>query len=111
MESTTVETPKKSAKIVPIKKVIDAFVGSIDVNQDYSLDDLKKILVTAYKTSGKSKKSANDEKREPSKYNLFVKQEMLKLKAEHPEKSNPEIMSMAAALWREQSKAPSEPVV
>jgi hypothetical protein len=115
METTTAtETPKKSTKIVPIKKVLDAFVGSIDVTQDYSLDDLKKLLVASYKSSGKSKKSSSDEKREPSKYNLFVKQEMTKLKAEYPDKTNPEIMSMAAARWREHNNTvnseTSEPV-
>lgn len=104
MESTN-DTPKKATKTVTIKKVIDNFVASVDVNNDYSLDDLKKLLVTAYKSSGKSKKSStSDEKREPSKYNLFVKQEMIRLKSEHPDKSNPEIMSMAAALWREKGK-------
>jgi hypothetical protein len=100
---TTNETPKKTSKVSSIKKVLDSFVSSIDVNQDYSLDDLKKLLSSAYKTSGKAKKSS-DEKREPSKYNLFVKQEMIRLKAEHSDKSNPEIMSMAAALWREKGK-------
>lgn len=104
------ETPVKTAKTIPVNKVLDAFNTAVDVNQDYSLDELKKLLSTAYKTAGKRSKGDNTEKREPSKYNLFVKDEMLRLKAEHPDKSNKEIMSMAAALWKE-SKAKDEPVV
>lgn len=104
------ETPVKTAKTIPVKKVLDAFNTAVDVNQEYSLDELKKLLSTAYKTAGKRLRADNTEKREPSKYNLFVKDEMLRLKTEYPDKSNKEIMSMAAALWKE-SKAKDEPVV
>lgn len=108
----TETTPAKTAKIIPVKKVLDAFNTTIDVNQDYSLDELKKLLSTSYKTAGKRSKGTkgdNTEKREPSKYNLFVKDEMLRLKAEHPDKSNKEIMSMAAALWKESKAKEEEP--
>jgi hypothetical protein len=104
----TEETASKPVKTVPVKKVLDAFNTSVDVNQDYSLDDLKKLLVAAYKTSSKKSKTST-EKREPSKYNIFVKNEMTRLKTEHPEKTNKEIMSMAAALWNKSKD--TEPVV
>ena len=104
----TEETTTKPIKTVPVKKVLDAFNTSVDVNQDYSLDDLKKLLVTAYKASSKRSKTST-EKREPSKYNIFVKNEMTRLKTEHPDKSNKEIMSMAAALWNKSKD--TEPVV
>lgn len=105
MTEETIAT--KTVKTISVKKVMDAFNAAVDVSQDYSLDDLKKLLVAAYKTS--SKKSKSSEKREPSKYNIFVKNEMMRLKAEQPEKSNKEIMSMAAALWNKSKE--SEPVV
>jgi ABC-type molybdate transport system substrate-binding protein len=103
----TEDTTTKPVKTVQVKKVLDAFNASVDVNQNYSLDDLKKLLVSAYKAS--SKKSERTEKREPSKYNIFVKNEMTRLKSEHPDKSNKEIMSMAAALWNKSKD--TEPTV
>ena len=98
-----------AAKTIPIKKVLETFNTSVDVDQEYSLDDLKKLLVAAYKSSSKKSKSST-EKREPSKYNLFVKEEMARLKKENPDKPNKEIMAMAAALWNV-SKDSTETVV
>jgi hypothetical protein len=109
MEATT-ETSVKTHKTVSSDKILEAFNSSVDVNNSYTLDELKKILSLAYKNAGKKSKGGTTEKREPNKYNLFVKDEMIRLKALHPEKPNKEIMSMAAALWKE-SKATIEPTV
>ena len=106
MSDETIAT--KTVKAISVKKVMDAFNAAVDVSQDYSLDDLKKLLVSSNKASSKKSKSSS-EKREPSKYNIFVKNEMMRLKAEQPEKSNKEIMSMAAALWNKSKE--TEPVV
>jgi len=100
MEVTN-ETRAKTQKTVSGKKIIDVFNSHVDPNIEYSLDDLKKILSSAYKSAVKKSKGDNVEKREPSKYNLFVKDMMMKLKTDHPNKPNKEIMSMAAALWKE----------
>lgn len=40
----------------------------------------------------------------PSAYNLFVKKTMQDLKAENPQLSNKERMTMCAALWRKQKE-------
>ena len=45
------------------------------------------------------------EKRQPSKYNNFVKEQMRKIKEENPNKDNKEIMSIAASLWKEHKEA------
>jgi hypothetical protein len=108
MDMTEETIATKTVKTISVKKVMDAFNAAVDVSQDYSLDDLKKLLVTSFKASSKKSKGSS-EKREPSKYNIFVKNEMMRLKAEQPEKSNKEIMSMAAALWNKSKE--SEPVV
>lgn len=86
-------------KVCATKKIVDSFVGSVDVDTKYSLDEMKKLLSDAYKCCNKKVKS--DVKREPSKYNIFVKNEILRLRAENPEKNIKELMAMAAANWKE----------
>jgi hypothetical protein len=96
-----------SSKKIATKKWLDAFVSSIDISKDYSLEDVKKILAESYKSVKKTKKVKADggEKRKPSKYNNFVKEQMRKIKEENPDKDNKEIMSIAASLWKEHKEA------
>jgi hypothetical protein len=95
------QTTTTKAKTVNVQKIVESFVSSVDVKNEYTLDELKKILATCYKSSNKSSRKNGGEKREPSKYNLFVKDEMSRLKAEHPDKSFQEIMALAASNWKE----------
>jgi len=92
-------------KPVHTKKIVDAFMNAVDIETKYSLDELRKILSDAYKSS--SKKVKSDVKREPSKYNIFVKNEIVRLKAENPDKNIKELMVIAACNWKE-SKNSSE---
>jgi len=96
-----------SSKKINTKKWLDTFVSSIDVSKDYSLEDVKKILTESYKSVKKTKKvkTEDGEKRRPSKYNIFVKEQMRKIKEENPNKDNKEIMSIAASLWKEHKEA------
>jgi ABC-type cobalamin/Fe3+-siderophores transport system ATPase subunit len=62
---------------------------------------LIKILAEIYKaTTAKKKKDPNAEKKAPSAYNLFVKEQMITLKKENPDMDNKKIMSEAAILWK-----------
>lgn len=81
------------------KKIVDTFVNAVDVDVKYSLDELKKLLSEAFKSSTKKVKS--DVKREPSKYNIFVKNEILRLRTENPEKNIKELMALAASNWKQ----------
>lgn len=60
-------------------------------------------------TDSKSKKSENadDEKkpRAPSAYNIFVKDNMAKVKSENPDVPHRECMALVAALWQKQKPA------
>lgn len=81
-------------------KVMQTFVSSVDNNRnDYTLDELKKLLSEAYKSS--KKKNSNGEKKPPSKYNIFIKEEIAKIREENPEVDNKQLMSIAAARWKE----------
>jgi hypothetical protein len=86
------------------KKMLDAFVASVSVDTKYSLDDLKKLLTLAYKGASKKTKDKS-EKREPNKYNIFIKDEMKRLREEHPDKPVKELMGLAAANWTQNKNA------
>ncbi len=85
-------------------KIVDAFVSSVDTDKnDYTLDELKKLLTDAYK-SGKKKRTAA-EKKPPSAYNIFIKEAIAKIREENPNVDNKQLMSLAAARWKEHKQA------
>jgi len=96
-----------SCKKITTKKWLESFVASIDISKEYSLEDVKKVLAESYKSVKKTKKVKVEggEKRKPSKYNNFVKEQMRKIKEQNPDKDNKEIMSIAASLWKEHKEA------
>jgi hypothetical protein len=111
VESQDIQETKK-AKSVDTKKVLEYFSASIDISNNYSLDEYKKIVTNAYKdamkkTKKKGNKSNEDGdktenvKREPTKYNIFVKEAILKLKVENPDKPYKDLMKMAADEWNQ----------
>jgi hypothetical protein len=118
-----IETNKKCPDT---KKVISLFNSYVDENTIYSLDEYKKMLSISYKEANKKQKkrsqvSKNTEisnggegtrgtegteceicvKREPSKYNIFVREEMSRLKETNNEIPYKELMKMAAKNWNE----------
>lgn len=112
MEDTTV-VPSRNVKTVDAKKVLDIFSSSIDVTKPYSLDELKRLVTQCYKDASKKKKGSlkeNAVKRAPTKYNIFVKDVMAKLREQHPDKEFKELMKMAAEKWNENKtdKVPEE---
>lgn len=50
------------------------------------------------------KKKREGPKRAPSAYNLFVKEQISKLKVEHPDTKYTELMVMASKLWNKQKE-------
>jgi hypothetical protein len=91
-------------KTVDAKRILDIFSSSLDVTKAYSLDELKKLVTQSYKDAAKKKKGGSKEnavKRAPTKYNIFVKDEMAKLREEYPDKEFKELMKMAAEKWNE----------
>lgn len=84
-------------------KIIDDFVSKVDTTRNYTLDELKKLLTEAYK--GSKKKKATTEKKEPSAYNLFIRDAIQKIRAEDPNVDKKQLMSLAAARWKEHKAA------
>lgn len=97
----TTSSGSKVSRTNAIKKIIDTFVDSVDVTKDYTLDELKKLIIDSFKSCKKKKSRDSTEKKEPSKYNIFIKEEMSKIRKESPDVDNKKLMSLAAARWNE----------
>lgn len=91
-------------KTINISKILDNFKENVDIEKSYTLDELKKILSSAYKNKNKTKKTST-EKRKPSEYNIFIKNKMLEIKQNSTDLNNKDIMSKAASLWKEHKES------
>jgi len=86
-------------------QVIAKFVEKVSVDQDYGCKDLSKLLEASYKEiyNTKGKRCSNtSEKKPPSAYNLFIKAEIEKIKAENTDGNiDPkDYMRVAAQRWK-----------
>ncbi len=88
-----------SSKVV---QVVDKFKSTVDTSVDYSIKDLTKILEGVYKdVNGNKKKSTTVDKKPPSAYNLFIKQEIENIKKEGVTNIDPkDYMKIAAQRWK-----------
>ncbi len=88
-----------SSKVV---QVVDKFKSTVDTSIDYSIKDLTKILEGVYKeVYGGRKKSTTVDKKPPSAYNLFIKQEIENIKKEGVTNVDPkDYMKIAAQRWK-----------
>ena len=83
-------------------KIITAFTTKVDIaKDDYTLDELKKLLTESFKESKTKKRNTTGEKKEPSKYNIFIKEEIQRIRTENPNTDNKQLMSIAASRWKE----------
>lgn len=104
-----------SSKSVSGKKIRECLQLAFNDDTEYTLDDTKKNAVAAFKDAlkiGQSKKRAvkvdSDGvviKKLPSKYNLFIKDEMARLITEFPDKERKDLMKQAAVNWNESKAA------
>lgn len=103
-----------SSKNVSGKKIMDCLRLALDEENEYTIDDIKKIAVNAFKEAskigvGKKRIVKVDSdgvviKKLPSKYNLFIKDEMTRMTTEFPDTERKELMKLAAKNWND-SKA------
>tara|TARA_Y100000389_G_scaffold173110_1_gene182066 strand:- start:162 stop:494 length:333 start_codon:yes stop_codon:yes gene_type:complete len=103
------------------------FTNVIDVEKEYSRSEMGKILTQIYheitkgkkpatdkpKKPRKSKKNSDDEeepkkKREPTHYNIFVKEQMPLIKEEFPELSRQDLMRKVGELWKMKKESEKE---
>ena len=102
------------------QQIMDEFIILIDTEKEYTRSELGKILTEVYHqiSSGKkkgepkkkkAKKGSNEDaepkkKREPTAYNLFVKEKMPIIKEEFPELSRQDLMKKVGELWKAQKE-------
>lgn len=89
-----------------VSQVVEVFKNSLDMSNEYSVKDLMKVLEATYKdVYGKSKaKKTGSEKKPASAYNIFIKEEIAKIKIENegnPDADPKSYMRMAAGRWKE----------
>ena len=100
LQSKVLSNDKKVIKI-SCEKFMEEFNKVISTGEDYSLDELKKLVAKSYKQVNKK----SPVKREPSLFNKFMAEEMKKLKVDNPEKKQPELMKLAVEKWNEAKKS------
>ena len=84
---------------------------AFDDETEYTLDETKKIMISAFKDASKvgvtKKRVVKFDtdgvaiKKQPTKYNLYIKDEMARLTIEFPDKERKELMKLAASNWNE----------
>lgn len=91
-----------------MENILTDFKNSIDLTKNYTLKELTELLKKAYnKNSKNNKKSSdcNENKKTPSAYNIFIKEEIARMKAENKEGIDPkQLLQLAAQKWQEHKK-------
>jgi len=92
------------------KKIMDKFNEIVDFNKVYTKNELCAILNTIYSdVYSKHKTVQKKTTRQPTKYNIFVSENIGKLKNEYSELSRQDLMKKVGELWRkEKSKEDNE---
>jgi hypothetical protein len=99
------------------QQIITTFTEQVDTNKEYTRAELGKLLTQVFndlknegkpaKKEKKPKKEDGEEKkkREPTAYNLFVKEKMPLLKEEFPDLSGQDLMKKVGEIWRAKKEA------
>ena len=120
---------QQSTKMTTTQQIINEFTTLVDTEKEYTRNELGKMLTEVYRqiTSDKPKKSDDkpkkkkskkeknsDEevepkkKREPTLYNLFVKEQMPLIKEEFPDYSRQDLMRKIGEIWRAKKEEKEE---
>lgn len=76
--------------------IIAEFKKNIDVNKEYTIEELNEIITASYKKFNK---------KEPSEYNKFIKQTISDLREQNPEEKDPKnLLKIAASKWSDKQK-------
>ena len=100
------------------QQTINTFIEQVDTNKEYTRAELGKLLTQVFndlknegKPAKKEKKPKKEEdgeekkKREPTAYNLFVKEKMPLLNEEFPNLSRQDLMKKVGEIWRAKKEA------
>lgn len=96
------------------QQILTTFTTKVDMEKEYTRSELGKMLTEVFKeiregekgekkVRKKVKKEEGEEKRkrEPTAYNLYVKETMSVIKEENPEMSRQDLMREVGRMWKE----------
>ena len=90
------------------EKIITTFTEQVDSDKEYTRAELSKLLTEIYNNLNKGKKAKGNggekKKREPSAYNLYLKEQMSIVKEEFPDLSGKELMKKIGEMWKEKKE-------
>jgi hypothetical protein len=103
------------------EQILTTFTSKVDLEKEYTRSELGKMLTEVFKeireaekgekkTRKRAKKEEGSEKkkREPTAYNLFVKETMSVVKEENPEMSRQDLMREVGRMWKEKKEEEKE---
>lgn len=96
------------------ERILTTFTSKVDLEKEYTRSELGKMLTEVFKEiregekgEKKARKKVKKEegedkkKREPTAYNLFVKETMSVVREENPEMSRQDLMREVGRMWKE----------
>ena len=99
------------------QQILTTFTSKVDLEKEYTRSELGKMLTEVFKeiregekgekkVRKKVKREEGEEKkkREPTAYNLFVKETMSVVREENPEMSRQDLMREVGKMWKEKKE-------
>jgi len=90
------------------EQIITTFTEQVDTSKEYTRVELSKMLTEIYNNLNKGKKAKGNgeekKKKEPSAYNLYLKEQMSVVKEEFPDLSGRELMKKIGKMWKEKKE-------
>jgi len=98
------------------ERILTTFTSKVDMEKEYTRSELGKMLTEVFKEiregekgekkvrktkKVKTEEGSEKKKREPTAYNLYVKETMSVVKEENPEMSRQDLMREVGRLWKE----------
>ena len=93
------------------QQILTTFTSKVDLEKEYTSSELRKMLTEVFKEiregeKGEKKAKKREEgeekkKREPTAYNLFVKETMSVVREENPKMSRQDLMREVGRMWKE----------
>ena len=83
------------------EKILTIFTSKVDNEKEYTRGEMAKMLTEVFKEMKESSKDGKKKKREPTAYNLYVKETIPVVKEENPYMSRQNLMKEVGRMWSE----------
>lgn len=105
------------------QQILTTFTSKVDMEKEYTRSELGKMLTEVFKEiregekgekkvrktkKVKTEEGSEKKKREPTAYNLYVKETMSVIKEENPEMSRQDLMREVGRMWKEKKEGEKE---